>query len=396
MNLKTLIEKFFLANVNLSKKTRIRYRKSFAPLKIFEERDIKTITIDDLRQLYQNLEEKEKIYEEHPHQGRIKNKGYSPYTLHNYARCWRRLFKWAFDEGILKKNPAKLLKLPVLPEPDPKAIKKDDLLKLIKATAYSSKPERDEAIVRFIADTGARVGGCAGLVLSRLNVESRNAVVREKGKGGNGKPRSVYFNETTAKAIQTWLKVRPKTKDERVFMLNESGIYQMFKRLAKLAGISGPHNPHSFRHSFAIGMLSKGANLSQVSQTMGHSQITVTNAYYGQFPIPALQRFHDEYSCAPNGDEDETPKLDIEILPETVTDQPEDLEELITIPVAIETAQKYNFDLPASTLLSAIKAKSIFDAKKIGRDWSFSRGEFLRWLHNRYKPRKFSREMRDG
>lgn len=388
MNLKTLIEKFFLANVNLSPKARLRYRKSFMPLKILEEREIKTITIDDLRLLYRELEEKDKIYKEHPHRGRIKNKGYSVYTLHIYARSWRRLFKWAFDEGILKKNPTKHLILPTLPDPDPKVIKIDDLLKLIKAAAYSTKPERNEAIVRFIADTGARVGGCSGLTMEHLNIENRSAIVREKGKGGSGNARSVYFNETTAKALKNWLHVRPKTKDNRVFMLDSSGIYQMLKRLAQLAGVTGPHNPHSFRHAFAVGMLSKGANLSQVSQTMGHSQVLITDSFYGQFPKKYLQQFHDEYSWAPNGEEDETPKIDIEILPETVSEQQEDLDELITIPVAIETAKKYNFDLPASTLLSAIKAKNIFDAKKIGRDWSFSRGEFLRWLHNQYKPRK--------
>ena len=122
----------------------------------------------------------------------------------------------------------------------------------------------------------------------------------KKGRGGKGKLRVVFFKHETVKALKTWLKIRPKSdNDVRVFMLTESGIREMLDRMAEKVSVKGPHNPHAFRHGFAKGVLSQGANLTQVSQMMGHSSSSVTVDFYGQFAIQELQDFHDRYSWVP-------------------------------------------------------------------------------------------------
>ena len=163
------------------------------------------------------------------------------------------------------------------------------------AVKHSSNPERDFALIRFLASTNARVGGVAGLRLEDLDIENRTARVREKGRGGNGKVRAVFFDPKTAEALKKWLQIKPESNDNRVFRLTEAGIYQVLKRLARKAGINGPFNPHAFRHGFAKGVLEQGANLAQVSQMMGHSSSYVTVEYYGQFATHELKEFHDRY-----------------------------------------------------------------------------------------------------
>ena len=389
MVLKTLIEKFFLAYEGVySEATTQWYRDYLKPLDALGDKKIKEITIDDLRTLYVKLSRQKEIYINHPHENRQKiEKGYSVYTLHSFARSWKRLFNWSTEEGYLNSSPAKKLNLPRLPDPDPKAIQMEDLLTLIEAARFSTKPLRDEAILRFLADSSARAGGAADLLMKDLHIDGGWAIVREKGKGGKGKARSVFFNPATTEAMKKWLAVRPYTEDERVFMLSAGGIYQMIERLAAIGPVEGPHNPHAFRHGFAIGMLSKGANLAQVSQLMGHSSVNVTVAYYGQFPTKELQEFHQKYSWAPKGVENGEIQIKPDILPSQFEEKKEDLDEVVSIPKALEIGKELGYELTASTVYYAARKQNIRDANQYGRDWVFSRGEFLKWLFNRYKPK---------
>lgn len=391
MLLKTLIEKFLLAYEGVNSDTTVQlYRNMFKPLDALGDKNIREITIDDLRTLYVKLSRQKEIYTNHPHKNRKKvEKGYSAYTLHSFARSWKRLFNWSVEEGHLTTSPAQKLKLPHLPDPDPKAINIADLLILIEAAKlYSTKPVRDEAILRFLADSSARSGGAADLLMKDLHITDGWAMLREKGKGGKGKARSVFFNPATTDAMNRWLAIRPSDGDDRVFRLSSDGIYQMIKRLAEIQPVESPHNPHAFRHGFAIGMLSKGANLAQVSQLMGHSSVNITVAYYGQFPTKELQEFHRKYSWAPNGEEKPLPQVKVETIPEEVIEKEPDLTELITIPKSVIIAKNLGYELTESTIYYAATVKNIKDASKVGRDWTFSRGEFLKWLFNRYKPKQ--------
>ena len=74
----------------------------------------------------------------------------------------------------------------------------------------------------------------------------------------------------------------------------------MLDRMAEKANLTDPHNPHSFRHAFAKGVLGQGANLAQVSQLMGHSDSSITVKYYGQFATQELQEFHNRYLWVPD------------------------------------------------------------------------------------------------
>ncbi len=299
MTLHTLIEKFLSSYKGVYAPATVKwYENRLKPLEqTLGEKDVDDITIDDLRALYVSLAEKEQTYTEHPHAGRKpSDKGYSKYSLHAFVRAWKRLFKWAVEEGHLRISPAAHLQKPRLPQPNPKVVSREGVVKLQEAALkFSTRPERDYAIIRFLASTNARVGGVARLQLTDLDVAHRIARVREKGRGGSGKVRPVFFDEETATALKNWLDVRPKRDDNLVFGLGTAGIYQMLKRIAQKAGLTEPYNPHAFRHGFAKGVLEQGANLAQVSQMMGHSTPTVTVEYYGQFATHELQAFYDRY-----------------------------------------------------------------------------------------------------
>ncbi|BAJ64406.1 MULTISPECIES: site-specific integrase [Anaerolinea] len=216
-----------------------------------------------------------------------------PYTLFNFIRGWKRLFRWAVDEGYIAMNPAKKLRRPPLPQKSPAGIQAEDLSKMLDAASKTGTPERDLALVLFVADTGVRLGGVAGLTVDRLDINKRRAIVLEKGRGGQ-KERVVFFSSRTAIALENWLEKRGETEDQRVFLLKPNGIYQLFKRLARKSEITGKWNPHSFRHAYARKLLAEGVSIGIVSHLMGHSNVQVTIDFYGRFSHDELQEIYDK------------------------------------------------------------------------------------------------------
>ncbi len=221
----------------------------------------------------------------------------SSWTHHGYVRAVRRLFRWLEVEGYLSANVAARLELPRLAFTPCRGIEHSDMLKMVRAA--QDRP-RDYALVLLLADTAARVGGIAGLKVGDLDLAAGRAFVKEKGS----RTRPVFFTPRTAAALAAYLGDR---KTGPVFLslkggqrLLESGIYQALERIAAGAGVKDHWNPHSFRHGAARAMLRRGANLAQVSQILGHSDVSVTVKFYGSFVDEELRRLHQSYSWVPN------------------------------------------------------------------------------------------------
>lgn len=216
-------------------------------------------------------------------------RGLSAYTLHGYIRSVRHLFKWLLDEHLIEVNPAARLELPRLPRGQVKGISQTDLVAILEAAANSCP--RDLALVWFLYSTGCRVGGVANLMIGQMELEHGRARVREKGD----KSRTVFLLPDAVTAMRAWLKVRPDSDDDHVFLgkrgpLKTSGIYQVLKRLARSAGVVHGWNPHNWRHRRARDLLNAKVPLGVVSQVLGHSDVGVTSNIYGQLSDDDLQR----------------------------------------------------------------------------------------------------------
>lgn len=288
--------------------------------KHFPSKDIRTLTITDLRG-YRAYVATRNALPKH-HQTKEIKKHLSPYTVHSSVKCVRRFFKWLYDEGVITQNPALRLEVPPLPKETREGISDEDADKMIKASRGTT---RDYAILLFVRDTGARLGGVTDLKLSSLNFKSRDPHIKnrvkitEKGE----QDRYVYMEDATVRAMEAWLEARPEwASHDFVFCthhgapLTEMGVYEIFRRIARQAGVKSNWSPHQWRHRFARRLLNRGANLQQVSQMMGHASITVTSRYYGKLAQGDVQdayyRYHDEEDLDAGDIEDDLDDMDVE------------------------------------------------------------------------------------
>jgi len=242
---------------------RVRFRRF---LDMYGDHDIGEIDIDDVRLYIVKIREED----------------VSAHTFFSWVRVVRRLFKWLYEERKIDDSFHRRIKLPKLPQPVPKAVEIEDVVKLLDACEGTPGEARDRAVILFLLDTGCRVGGLCGLKVKDLDLANLRAEIYEKGERG----RLVLFGERTAEALRRWLTSRPFPDSEWVFTslvvdspMNPNSVIQMLRRLKRRAGIQGRVNPHAFRHAFAREYIINGGDLASVSQLMGHTQIAVTKMF---------------------------------------------------------------------------------------------------------------------
>lgn len=196
----------------------------------------------------------------------------------------RTFFQFLVREGVLERNPARLVSRPRIEQKLPTTLSVEEVTKFIEMPDLSTDlGKRDRAILEFLYATGVRVSELVNLNLR--DIDFREKVVRVTGK--RRKQRVVPFGEYAAQALMLYLvEARPKflancppsKRDEQAVFLNYQGtrittrsvgrmVEKYIKQCADLHSIS----PHSLRHTFATHLLDKGADLRAIQELLGHA-----------------------------------------------------------------------------------------------------------------------------
>ena len=178
----------------------------------------------------------------------------------------RRFSAWLSEEGEQPDDRIATLKSPKLDERVIEPLTDEQLRALIKAcTGTDLRDRRDEAVVRFMVECGARAGETAAMALADLDLTAGTAVVR-RGKGGKG--RVVPFGPQTARAIDRYLRLRRghRLAATPALWLGDRGkgfsYDALHKTLTERAAAAGIEDfwPHRLRHSAAHRWLAAGGS----------------------------------------------------------------------------------------------------------------------------------------
>lgn len=204
----------------------------------------------------------------------------SPSTINKYIKTIRRFFNWAVDLKLLESSPASALKR----EKTPRLIDRDKAMtdeELDRLLDWAKWFPRKHALVLFLADTGCRAGGAAGVKVSALDVDNATAEVIEKGD----KKRPVFYGHACARALRTWLIRRDGAAGEYVFShhgepISAAAVSQIIRRMCLACGIRSLGS-HSFRHRKGYQLADKRIAVSIAATALGHEAVETTlNHYY--------------------------------------------------------------------------------------------------------------------
>jgi len=208
---------------------------------------------------------------------------YAPGTVRTRYRGLRRFCGWLVAEGELDKNPMQGMDVPKLTMSPVPVITDEELAALIKTCAGKTFADRrDEAIIRFLLDTGVRVSELTGLTIDDVDLDREMALVTGKGS----KVRPVYFGTKTARALDRYRRERRGHRHAHLlaFWLTQRGplstdaVRDVLTTRAAAAGLKGL-NPHRFRHTFAHDYLLAGGQERDLKRLAGWSSDVMLERY---------------------------------------------------------------------------------------------------------------------
>jgi integrase/recombinase XerC len=225
--------------------------------------------------------------------------------INNRYRSLQPFFKWMVNEEFMDVSPMTNLEppkvgkrvIPVIPEDVHRAL----LETCGKGRKRPFEDIRDEAILRFLGDTGCRV---SEIVIPLADLFLHQNYARVTGKGN--KQRDVPFGGRTAKALDFYLYARDEHRHAsfsdlwlaRKGPLSVSGVYQVVRRRGRLIGIPNLH-PHQFRHTLAHEYRRKGGSETGLMRIMGWDSPTMAQRYGAS---AADERAREEHARLALGD----------------------------------------------------------------------------------------------
>lgn len=218
--------------------------------------------------------------------GGLTAQGRSGSTVTRVSASIRCYFGYLLSLGVVKENPAKTVKAAKVEKKLPEILNEKEInLLLSQPDIVDPKGCRDKAMLELLYATGIRVSELIELRLSDFNPDI--GIVHLSSNKGE---RIVPVYPDAVKAINDYIhRVRgaivldPNVDVLFVNMngrpLTRQGFWKIVKTYAGQAKIKKDITPHTLRHSFATHLLENGAQLKDIKEMLGHSDISSTQIY---------------------------------------------------------------------------------------------------------------------
>lgn len=253
----------------LSDKTKESYYNDLCIYKDYIKKDrVEDISSDDIKGFLKSRSEFEK----------------SSTIAHNLTVI-KSFHKYLYKENVVKEDISLFIDRPKLQKKLPKTLSVEDVDKLLDIELKTKFDYRNKAMLELMYGTGLRVSELVSLTLN--DIDTTNCIIRIMGKGS--KEREIPLGEYSIYYLNMYLEVRGsmlKGKDDNKLFLNNhgrgmtrQGFFKNLKKILKEKGLSTDISPHTLRHSFATHLLNRGADLRNIQEMLGHSDISTTKIY---------------------------------------------------------------------------------------------------------------------
>ena len=185
----------------------------------------------------------------------LKSVGYDEKTIKEVVTFKRRNISAITDEEKLSQS----------------VLSKKELLYLVE----NIKSTRDQLIVKLLYDTASRISEILNIKLKDTDLKTREIQVMGKGR----KPRTVYFHQSTAKMLRSYLEEKKIVNPNiQIFNIKPATVWYNLKKYGKEL-LSRDLHPHMLRHSRLQHMADEGVDSFAIKSYAGHSDIGTSQIY---------------------------------------------------------------------------------------------------------------------
>ena len=211
--------------------------------------------------------------------------GRSAATVSRNLASLKNFYAYLVSSGFLEKTPVTDIKITRGEKKLPQILTNREIeLLLAQPVCSDAKGFRDKAMLEVMYATGIRVTELIELDVSDVNL-SMGVIKCSGGK----KSRMIPLYPAALKALSDYLlDVRSAMADpaETALFVNVGGVrmsrqgfWKILKYYQGTAHIEKEITPHTLRHSFAVHLLENGAEVGDVQELMGHSDISSSQMY---------------------------------------------------------------------------------------------------------------------
>lgn len=216
----------------------------------------------------------------------LQENGNSKRTINRKLSSLRSFFKYLVRNNIVYQNPAEIVASPSFSVEKPDVLTIEEINGLREVISLkTANGIRDRLMLELLYSSGITTVELLSVGEGVFDLDKRELYVT------NGKNnRIVFFSERVRKYFKDYVEAKKKKYKEKynpdILFVNGSGnrlsdrsLRRIIDRYAKKAGIEREISPYSFRHTFAVHMLSHGMDVLYVKELMGHVNIESTKVY---------------------------------------------------------------------------------------------------------------------
>lgn len=197
-------------------------------------------------------------------------------------RRLRQLLRWGYTTGRIPVDASGWYAAPVVPRRARLPIPLSALAGLLAGAGMAAQPERDRAVVAFLAGTGCRRGELAGLLTADIQIHADGSGVALLRVAKLDRPRPVVFDATTGAYLRAWLDLAGWPAG-LAFGCGDQAVFRIVKRAAARGGVADQiQSPHDLRRLFATYWADRrpGDGYGRLlSDQLGHSSYRMTDHY---------------------------------------------------------------------------------------------------------------------
>ena len=216
----------------------------------------------------------------------LQENGITKRTINRKLSSLRSFFKYLVREKRINQSPVEVIASPSFYTQKPDILTLEEINKLREVISLkNANGLRDRLILELLYSSGITSVEMLGVGEGVFDLDKRELYV------SNGKSRRVvFFSERTREFFKRYIKAKKEKYKEKynpdiLFVngsatrLSDRSLRRIIDRYADKAGIEREISPYSFRHTFAVHMLSHGMDILYLKELMGHVTLESTKVY---------------------------------------------------------------------------------------------------------------------
>lgn len=216
----------------------------------------------------------------------LQENGITKRTINRKLSSMRSFFKYLVKNKVINQSPIEVIASPSFYTEKPDILSIEEINRLRDVISLkNTNGLRDRLILELLYSSGITSVEMLGVGESVFDLDRRELYV------SNGKNRRVvFFSERTREFFKKYVEAKREKYKERynpdiLFVngsatrLSDRSLRRIIDRYAVKAGIEREISPYSFRHTFAVHMLSKGMDILYLKELMGHVTLESTKVY---------------------------------------------------------------------------------------------------------------------